>query len=1092
MDAPGKQLGPRRRDFPALWLPTRSEARFKGPARMKCPPDNSLWAGVAFVVVCLFSPLVAGAAETGHPRVEFNRDIRPILSANCFFCHGPDPTHREAELRFDRESGIRQAFRAANPVKSEAWRRMTSTDEEERMPPLSSHKVLTPKQMALVRTWIEQGAPWQDHWAFAAPRKGPGERGEGLGIDVLLLKSLKAQGLAFSPEADRERLLRRVTLDLTGLPPTLQEIDDFVSDNRPGAYEKVVDRLLASPHYGERLALGWLDAARYGDSSVFHADGRREMWPWRDWVIRAFNSNMPFDQFTVEQLAGDLLPNASVEQKIATGFNRNNASTDEGGAIPEEYRVEYVVDRVKTTSMVWLGLTMECSQCHDHKYDPISQREYYQFFAYFNQAADPGMQSRKGNQAPLADVPNFARLADVQKLQAQLADLQVRQAARRKAAEPDFQAWLSQAAADANLAIAAPADAVLYAPLDEASGTAVANMALADATKAKQRDGRVQGEVQWAEGKIQGAFQSGGNSHIDLGSAGGFDHADAFSFGAWIKPTRAAEGAVLARMNDKQGHRGYDLFLAQGKVAVHLIHQWPNNAIKVITKRSVVRSDRWQHVLATYDGSGKAAGVRIYVDGKLEPVDIERNKLKGTIRTAKPLNVGRRSEGSVFSGLVDELRIYTRQLGESEILRLADRDPIRPLLQVPAEKRNAQQLEALRAYFLREVDGLSREFAAKIPQTTAVLAEATKPIGTVMVMQDVPQPRMTYILDRGAYDAPKKDQPVEPGIPAALPPLPKDAPANRLGLARWLVDPQHPLTARVAVNRYWQMIFGDGLVRTPEDFGSQGEPPTHPELLDFLAVDFVEHGWDVKRLIKQIVMSQAYRQSSRITPELLARDPDNRLLSRGPRYRLQGELLRDNALAAAGLLNPKIGGPSVRIYQPSGLWEELAIDKGLSTFVQDHGDKLYRRGMYIYWKRSSPPPSMMMFDAPSREKCALRRGRTNTPLQALVAMNDPQFVEAARVLAQRAMHEGGATLPERITYAFRLASGVRPRPATLQLLVKSYEQERAIFKQQPERAAKLLAIGEAPRDKQIDQAEHAAMMIVASMILNLDETLVRL
>jgi len=1061
-------------------------------------PFLTAWRVRRGLAVCLTAALwpTSLVAMAAHPEaVEFNRDIRPILSANCFFCHGPDPTHREADLRFDREEGIRQAFGGGDPVKSEAWRRIMSKDEDERMPPPSAHKELKPDQMAVVKKWIEQGAPWQDHWAFVKPAKigvrdqESGVRAEQLtrsAIDGLLLKRLQAQGLSFSPEADRERLLRRVTFDLTGLPPTIQEIDDFLADKADNAFEKVVDRLLASPHYGERMALAWLDAARYGDSSVFHADGPRDMWPWRDWVINAYNANMPFDQFTIEQLAGDLLPNPTVEQKIATGFNRNNASTDEGGVIPEEYRVEYVVDRVKTTSMVWLGLTMECSQCHDHKYDPISQREYYQFFAYFNRAADPGMQTRNGNQAPVANVPNYARLEEVPRLKEELAALEAKRAARLKQAEPEFQAWLSRAATEPEQALAAPAGFVLYTPLDEGSGASVV-----DASEAK-REGRVQGLPQWVEGKTKGAFQSGQQSHIDFGDSAGFDSRDAFSYGAWIKPINAADGSVLARMDEKKDHRGYDLFLARGKVAVHLVHQWPNNAIKVITKGSAVRAGRWQHVLATYDGSGKAAGVRIYVDGKLQPVVVERNKLKGTIRTPTPLHVGRRSEGATFDGLVDELRIYPRQLGDAEVLRLADRDPIRPLLDLPADKRTAAQTDTLRTHYFDDVDAAHRELTAQIKQTTAELAEATKPISTVMVMQDDPKGRMTYVLDRGSYDAPKKDQPVEPGVPAALPPLPKDAPPNRLGLARWLTQPDHPLTARVAVNRYWQLLFGEGLVRTPEDFGSQGEPPTHPELLDYLAVDFVQHGWNVKRLIKEIVMSRAYRQTSRITPQLLAADPENRLLGRGPRFRLPGEFLRDNALAAAGLLDGTVGGPSVRVYQPEGLWEELAIDLRLSKFVQDHGDKLYRRGMYIYWKRSAPPPSMILFDAPSREKCSLRRGRTNTPLQALVAMNDPQFVEAARVLARRAIREGGAAPAERIIYAFRLAAGVRPRSATLAILTRAFAEELAVFKQQPERAAKLLSVGEADREQSIDPAEHAAMTIVMSMILNLDETLTRL
>ncbi|MEX0867551.1 MAG: DUF1553 domain-containing protein [Pirellulales bacterium] len=1038
--------------------------------------------------IVLFAVAAAPAESSAAGEVSFNRDVRPLLSNNCFQCHGPDEAHRKADLRFDTEEGVQAAFEGGLDF-SEAWFRITTDDVDERMPPASAHKDLKPDEIGLLKRWIEQGAPWEGHWAFTTPRKAELPKVKHQDrvanpIDAFILQGVEAQGLSPSEPADRERLLRRVTFDLTGLPPTLEEIDAFIDDQSPKAYEKVVDRLLGSEHYGERMALAWLDAARYGDTSVFHADGPRDMWPWRDWVIEAYNSNKPFNEFTVEQLAGDLLPNATLDQKIATGFNRNNATTDEGGVIPEEFRVEYAVDRVKTTSMVWMGLTMECAQCHDHKFDPVSQEDYFRFYAYFNQAADPGMQSRGGNQAPLVNVMAGDARRKQRELEQQIAAAQQRLDARGEQTTEQFYAWADQRAKTLGEQPLLPEDALLHLPLDQESGENI-DFQVAGET----RQGKVHSSAKWAAGKVSGAFQVDGNNFIDLGDVGNFERDQPFSYGAWIKPEGPGSGAPIARMQDGNGYRGYDLYISGGRVAMHIIHSWPGNAVKVTTK-SQVKPNEWQHLFVTYDGSSKAAGISIYFDGQKQEWDIEQDRLTETIRNDIPLYIGRRNPGSPFKGAVDDVRLYSRLLSEAEVAALAGQDGIGPVLAKPRSEWTTDELRTLQRFYLTSEDAEYQKLNQEIQQLRAEVAAVSKPVSTVMVMQDVAKPRPTFVLERGMYDAPNKEKPVEPGVPAALPPMPEDAPANRLGLAQWLTRDDHPLTARVAVNRYWYMLFGQGLVRSVEDFGAQGEWPSHPELLDWLAVDFVEHGWDVKRALKQMVMSNTYRQSSRLTPELRENDPENRLLARGPRFRLQGEFIRDNALAASGLLNNEIGGPGVKPYQPPGLWNEVSLN-GNVRFQQDKGDKLYRRSMYIYWKRSAPMPTMAIFDAPTRETCVLRRSRTNTPLQALVTLNDPQFVEAARHLAQRVMTSDAADLDARIIAAYRLATGLQPSPLVLETLRGAYDEELAVFQQDQDRAAKLLAIGDSPREEKLDAAEHAAMTIVCSLIFNLDQTLTR-
>lgn len=988
-------------------------------------------------------------------------------------------------MRLDDEEGVVAAF-SGGLTKSEAWQRIISKDPDTRMPPMDSHLELKPEQIALLKAWIESGAKWEGHWSFIAPRRPPVPKTNKPDwvkspIDAFILKRLEERGLTPNDPAQLERVLRRVTFDLTGLPPTIEEIDRFLGDaktNSDVAYEKAVDRLLASKHFGERMALMWMDAARYGDSSVFHADGPRDMWPWRDWTINAYNANKPFDEFTVEQIAGDLIPKATTEQKIATGFNRNNATTDEGGAIAEEFRVEYAVDRVKTTSMVWMGLSLECAQCHNHKYDPITMKDYYRFFAYFNQASDPGMQTRRGNQTPIVDVFDPERLSQAAILKAELPTLEAKRDERGKAVEPDFLAWLEKESASADGKSFLPTGAVAHLTLDET---------LVDLADAKRKV-VIKGKTQWDTGKFGKAFKCDATNWVDAGQLGDFDQKDSFSYGCWIKPKGNATGVPIGRMNNGNSFRGYDLYCTNGGVAVHIINTWPTNALKVNTKGKL-KKDAWQHVFVTYDGSSKAAGIKIYFDGKPQEWTIEQDRLSATIRTKTPFYLGRRSSSSGFNGLIDDVYVFDRDLSESEVKALAGADPIAPLLAMKSDERSPEQVALLRSFYLTNHDKEWQKVSKQVRDLKAKIAESEKPISTVMVMQDVPKMRQTFILDRGQYASPKKDSPVNPGVLSALPPLPAEAPTNRLGLAQWLVQKDHPLTARVTVNRYWYMLFGTGIVKTLEDFGSQGEWPSHPALLDWLAVDFVESGWNIKRMLKQMVMSATYRQSSRITRELLEADPENRLLARGPRFRLQGEFVRDNALAASGLLVSTIGGPSVKPYQPSGLWIEVSLSG--AKFKQDNGEKLFRRSMYTYWKRSSPAPSLTIFDAPTREKCALRRSRTNTPLQALVTLNDVQFVEASRALAERALKEGGETLDSQIDYAYRLASGVRPKSFVREILKQTYHDELKLFQTDKERATKLISAGESPRDETLDPAVHAAMSIVTSMILNLDEVLTR-
>lgn len=1024
------------------------------------------------------------AGSLSAATIDFNRDVRPILSDTCFKCHGPG--ENKGDLRLDvREDALDAGVLSPGDVaKSEVVARLLSKDPKEIMPPPEANKVLTPEQIEILKTWIAEGAVYDDHWSFVPPTADAKITSPDHFIDL----ALKKAGLKPSGEADRRTQIRRVTLDLTGLTPTPQEVEAFLADKSPQAYEKLVDRLLASPAYGERMALAWMDAARYGDSSVMHADGPRDMWPWRDWVIKAYNDNMPFNQFTVEQIAGDLLPNATVSQKVASGFNRNHATSDEGGAFAEELRVEYVADRVQTTANVWMGLTMECAQCHDHKYDPISMEEYYQFFAFFNNTTDPGMQTRRGNQAPVVEVPDEARVK-------QLAELHKAMEAATKKAEshragvaksPAYLKWLKDESAKAR-----------KAPADKQPDGLVHWFPMAAGEK-DFREGVAGGVVTKEKGKFETSKRDGdqalklnGKTRYKVAGNPNLEFNKPFTFAAWIKPAGKASGAILSKMDDKAAYRGVDFWMEGGRIGTHIVNAWQSNALKVVSKPEL-KANTWQHVVLTYDGKNKAAGVKIYINGKAVPHQVQANTLSATISTAQPLRIGGRSTSSDWKGEVDDLRIYGRALAPGEVTAVAGGDPVKAILARKESERSKADQDVLVTRYLGTGDKTYKQLLAeqdKLAKQTAALQK--KPV-TSMIMQDNPPNKMrkTYILDRGAYDSPKKDKVILPGVPAALPPMPKDAPRNRLGLANWLVDPSHPLTARVAVNRYWMVLFGEGLVRTVGDFGAQGMTPSHPELLDWLAKDFVKSGWDVKAMIKQLVMTKTYRRSSRVESLHREKDAENKLLARAPRFRLQGEFIRDHALAVSGLLNQQVGGAGVKPYQPANIWNEVSLNGGL-RYKQDTGEKLYRRSMYTYWKRSSPMPNMLIFDAPSREKCVIQRQRTNTPLQALVTLNDPQFVEAARALAQRLIKTGGPDARRRIDLCYQLVVSRSPSQREVEILTRLLEKNLATFKAKPEEAKKFLAAGESPRDETIDPIEHAAWMVVAQTILNLDESLTR-
>jgi mono/diheme cytochrome c family protein len=1054
--------------------------------------------------------------------LDFNRDVRPILSDNCFACHGPDENQRKARLRLDTKDGAfakQGVIVAGKSAESRLYKRIAATDPNTVMPPVASGHKLTPQQIETIKRWIDDGANWTEHWAFVAPKRPelPSVKDTTWvrnGIDNFILARLEKEKLKPSPVADKTTLLRRVTLDLTGLPPTPKEVDDFLADKAPNAYEKLVDRLLASPHYGERFAMYWLDIARYADTHGYHIDSHREMWPWRDWAIKAFNQNKPYDQFIVEQLAGDLLPNATTEQKIASGFNRNHMINFEGGAIPDEYLTEYVIDRVETTSNAFMALTLGCARCHSHKYDPISQKEFYQFYAFFNSVNEVGLDGRDGNAKPFLSLPTNEQKAKQTEL---AAAIKVKEKlVAEKEVEPLQSEWEKRFVGK-----------VAEAPRDGLVAHYEMDGSFADIAGGYKHARRLQGSPDFAAGKIGRAASFDGDSQVTFGKLGPAEKSDSFSLAMWLRGNTNLPITLLQKLENETLRKGFEVTLdgyqligiqrRAPHINIHLTANAADNAIHVRSKE-LIRIVDWGHVVVSYDGSGKAAGIKLYFNGKPAELEIIKDNLASSIANDAELQIGNKAFGRPYKGQLDDLRFYNRPLNEQEIEQLAIHLPVQTYLSGVYGQRSKEEAAAVREYFLTYAapENLRAEYTS-LNDLKKQKADLDKAILNTMVMDEMSKPRETFVLARGDYR--NKTDKVSAAVPAVLPPLPSGAKANRLGLAKWLVDPSHPLTARVAVNRFWQLFFGLGIVKTSEDFGAQGEPPVHAELLDWLATEFMNadwglrnadlkktisaanpqsaiqtpQSWDVKALHKLIVTSATYRQASKVTPEVREKDPENRLLARGARFRLQAELIRDNALAVSGLLNDEIGGKSVFPYQPVDLWDELAFGDGFTAqkYTPSSGQDLYRRSMYTFWKRTVPPAALNTFDAPDREKCVARRPVTNTPLQALITMNDPTYIEAARVLAQKAMQSGGADMNSRLTFAFRQATSRKPTPEELSVLRNVYIQHLASYRKDAKAAAALLSIGASKADAKLNKTELAAWTMVVSAILNLDETITK-
>ncbi len=1033
-----------------------------------------LFCGVAgFFVLCLHAD-VARCQE----KPDFDRDIRPILSENCFACHGPDKKVREAGLRLDQkesafaklESGMTAIVRS-NSGESELVSRVTSGDSDVRMPPPDSGKSLTNKQIELIRKWIDSGAEWSKHWAYLPPKKQatpPAVKNWKVAnaIDSFIQQKLKGAKLAPEPPADKETLIRRVTLDLTGLPPTIKEIDDFLADEKSGAYERVVDRLFSSKKYGEHLGRVWLDAARYADTHGLPLDNERQIWPYRDWVIDAHNRNLPFDQFTIEQLAGDLLPKPTLSQRIATGFNRCNVTTSEGGSIDAEYYVRYAVDRVETTSTVWLGLTAGCAACHDHKFDPLTQKEFYQLFSYFFSLTEKAMDGNKLLPPPVVKAPSPLQVAEIEGYRKEIEGL--KPLIEKMLAENE--ASYKDPAPNGKLGDLMQEEYVWFddalPPGAAPEGNEGANSwkfvtapdhPVYSGEKSSLRTGT--GLTQHFFTKVSTKLKLGDNDRL-------------FAY-VYLDPKNLPETVQLQFNNGNWEHRafwGADKGHAPGR----------NNASN-LRIGDLPEAGKWIRLEIAASQVGLPAGSELN--------GWAFTQFGGSVYWDKP---GRISTARLKPEQAESIALWEQY--RQQVKQPALPAGVQQILDLEKDQRSPPQVKRLRQYFLRHVNPSSAKAIEAQTKREAELnqkiAAVEKSLPSSLVMEDRKEKRQAHILERGEYT--KKRAAVSSRIPEWISPPAQNMPENRLGLARWLVKKDHPLTSRVVVNRYWQHFFGTGIVKTSEDFGIQGERPSHPKLLDWLAVDFVENGWNIKRIHKMLVTSATYQQSSRITPEKYAIDPVNRLLARGPRFRLDAEVIRDQALAISGLLVGKIGGPSVKPYQPSGLWKPVGFGgSNTATFKQDTGAKLYRRSMYTFWKRTSPPPSLSTFDAPDRETCRVRRARTNTPLQALVLMNDVQFVEAARKFAERIMLEGGADENAKATFAFRSIVARFPNENEHRALTNVYAEYLAEFKKEAGAAESLLKAGESPRNEQLSVNELAAWTIVAHLIFNLSETVTK-
>jgi hypothetical protein len=1048
--------------------------------------------GILFFMACI------QADEADLPDViDFNFHVKPILSDRCFPCHGPDEKTRESELALQLKEHLFRSLDSSNTRfivdpgninRSELYSRIQSQDTSYVMPPPESNASLTSVEIATIKKWIKQGAVWKPHWAFISPEKTdfvPKAASVRDGIDILIRRNLKGLGLKPNEAEAKEKWIRRVSFDLTGLPPSAGQISSFLKDERPRAYEDVVERLLASAAYGERMTSTWLDLARYADSHGYQDDRPRTMWPWRDWVISAFNNNLPYDQFATWQIAGDLLPQASFEQKLATGFNRNHAITQEGGVINEEYLTEYAADRTNTFATTFLGLTMECARCHDHKFDPISQEEYYQLFGFFNNVDGERGQVSYFDLAPEPSIPweneNHQKYIDSVTTWITYLEIQ-KDSLLRNSARSEYVQWKGTIKDQQPWFQSINTDMLAYFPLDNTESNHFENL-VPDGPQGHVNV-NLPPEILKPEripGYSGSALKFDGNNFLTMGDLGDFDHFHRFALSCWIKHTRKHDrtAGILSRRNGEQKRQGYDMTLEKnGQVNVRLIHQAGQHQIHVRTKRKL-QPQSWHHIAFTYDGSGLAEGVTIYINGKKAPSVIIDNTLNGkSILNGNDLLAGHwnhrarklRDLYGFEGGAIDEIRVYDKTLSPLEV----------KALNKPKMASNEVNETALQAFYQHYFDSSLINLEQSLHQYRSL--EVSQP--KVMIMEERDSINPAYLLDRGAYDAPVKQ--VSRGTPSQVLPFDSGFAQNRLGLAQWLFDKRHPLTARVLVNRLWQMCFGQGLVKTPEDFGYQGALPSHPVLLDYLAVEMMNSGWDIKAMLKEIVLSKTYRQSNKVDERSLRIDPDNRYLSRGPNKRLSAEMLRDQVLFSSGLLVSQVGGRWVKPYQPGGIWKEMANQIGENKYRIDRGKALYRRSIYTYWKRTIPPPTLITLDAPERAVCTPRRQTTNTPLQALILMNDPQYVEAARVLANQLLLN---TEDESwLDHAFLQITSRKISGKEREILLQYYYDQHDHFQMYPEDSDALLQVGEHKVEGQIFAAKLAAATMVVSTIYNLDET----
>lgn len=1032
------------------------------------------------ILAGLLSVALAAEASAQKPDITFNADIRPILLEHCFACHGPDSASRKADLRLDKQESAKDGIVIVpgNSKKSELIRRIMSDDPKEMMPPQASKKRLKPEHRRLLVRWIDSGAKWQEHWAFIKPSKSELPLPEGVEkwarnpIDHFVRAQLQKLNLHPNERADRHTLARRAALDLTGLPPTPKMLDAFIADSNTGAYSRYIDALLKSKHAGEHRARYWLDAARYGDTHGMHVDNYREIWPYRDWVVRAFNSNMPFDQFVSEQIAGDLLPEPTLDQRIATGFNRCNITTSEGGAIPEELDVRYMVDRVETTATVFLGLTAGCAVCHDHKYDPISQREFYQLGAFFNNTTQPAMDGNQKDTPPVVTLPKPEFQDEWNALQTQRKQLR----SELDQSISNVKEWWKSHPRKIEHPVAADKLA-LWMPLTEGEGEPI------DLPKT----------ATWAANHPAGRrgirFSAGGGLSVKTPQMRS-DQPLTVSF--WFRtPDRVLASITLFDQTTKTKDKktlGWKISAnSRGDVSFELHDGKGKNLRGLLPDNEALVPKSWQHVCVRYSGGQSNSSISILANGRAASL---RNSSENLVEATELANVPLKVGSNLPSAGLSDIRIFRRWVSDDEVQLLARDIELNELLAANKawNELDPKHRQLLVSFHQQSVDaeyrGKALELSATAQRRDYIYGRST----TTLVMQERPTPARAWVLERGEYD--KRGEQVAPAVPAVLNfrgTAWSDRPANRSDLAQWLVHPDHPLTARVTVNRLWQSVFGIGFVKTSEDFGVMGDAPSHPELLDWLAVEFVESGWDVNHIVKLMVTSAAYQQSSVVTDEKLQKDSSNRLLSRGPRLRLDAEVLRDQALAVSGLLRRDFGGPSVRPYQPGGLWNVVAITgSNTAHFKKDSGDALYRRSLYTFWKRTSPPPSMAAFNAPTREQCTVRRERTNTPLQALVLMNDPQYVESARHLAENALKQTTDNT-ERVRWMYSRALS-RPIAETEQSELKATAAEfHAIFKKTPKSATELINTGDSKPDEKLDPVELATWTMIANTLMNRDD-----